>query len=58
MWENEPLGITYLGVFGCMRDVVFINDSTSNNSDLEMCSSGRNEASIMVGVVESSVWFW
>jgi hypothetical protein len=41
-------------VFGHMRDVVFIDDSMSIGCDLEMHPIGRNEASTIGGVDESS----
>lgn len=37
-----------------MKDVVFINDSMNNESYLKMHTTGRNEASTVVGVDESS----
>lgn len=46
-------------MFGCMRDIVFIDDSTSNGSDSKMRPSRKNKASMVVGVGESykSHWF-
>lgn len=40
-------------MFGRMRNIVFIDDNTSTESDLEMRPNGRNEALIMVGIDES-----
>ena len=37
-----------------MQDVLSIDDNTSRGSDLEMPLCGRNEAHMVVGVVESS----
>lgn len=37
------------------RDVIFIEDSTNIRNDLEMCSSGRNEAVIDIIVNTSSI---
>lgn len=37
-------------MFGRIRGVVFIDESMSSESDLEMYPSGRNEASMVVGV--------
>ena len=37
-----------------MKVVVFVDDTKSSVSDLEMRPSGRNEAPIIVGKVESS----
>lgn len=37
-----------------MQDVVSIDDNTSSGNDLEMPLCGRNEAHVVVGVVESS----
>lgn len=33
---NKPLGIAYVDVFGRMKVVVFIDDSTTSESNLEM----------------------
>lgn len=41
-------------MFGHMRDITFIGDGMSIESDLEMCPNGRNEAPIVVGMDESS----
>ena len=54
--EQTSYGATvaHLDMFGDMKDFVFIDDSTSNGSDLGMHPNGRNEAPMVVGVVESS----
>ena len=52
--SNRPFKIVPLDVFGRMKDVVFIDDRTNNESDLEMHPSERNEAPMVVGVDESS----
>lgn len=51
---NRPLVIAYLEVFGRMWDVLLIDDSTSSGSDLEMHSSKRIKAPMVVGVAKSS----
>lgn len=49
---NKPLDIARSDLFMGMRDVVFIDNSTSSESDSEMHTSERNETSMVVGVVE------
>ena len=51
---NTPLEMTHLDVFGRMEDVVFIDNSTSNWSELEMRQSGRNKAPGIIGMAKSS----
>lgn len=36
-----------------MKDVVFVDDTKNNVSDLEMHPSGRNEDPIVVGIIKS-----
>ena len=50
-WSIE---IAHSDVFGYMKDVEFKADSTSNESNLKMLSSGRNETFMVVEVTESS----
>ena len=42
---NKPLEIAHSDVFGRMRDVAFVDDSTSIGSDLEMYLSGEKQGS-------------
>jgi hypothetical protein len=47
---NKPLEIAHSDVSACMQDVVFRDDSTRSESDLEMGPSKRNAIPMVVGV--------
>lgn len=51
--KTKPLELVHLYMFGPIRDVVLMEDSTSIRTNLEVHLSERNEAPMVVGVEES-----
>ena len=47
---NKPLEIAHSNIFGRMRDIFFIDDTTSSGNDVEKCPNGRNEVPMLVGM--------